>query len=83
MTTPPDVRGEVMSDSIDTLGEALPREMARVRDEVMPAYREIGMAGTFALTMMRNDLDEAARAMAAGDLPAMIRAYESLKGYNT
>lgn len=69
--------------SVDTLGDALPREMARVRDEVMPAYQEIGVAGTFALTMMRHDLDEAARAMASGDTVAMIRVYESLKGYTT
>jgi hypothetical protein len=65
-----------------TLGDALPAEMARVRDEVMPAYVEIGPAGAFALAMMRRDLDEAARALAEGDVVAMIRAYESLKGYS-
>lgn len=27
---------------MDTLGDALPREMARVRDEVIPIYLEIG-----------------------------------------
>lgn len=67
----------------DTLGTALPREMARVRDEVMPAYQSIGPAGTFALTMMRRDLDAAAKAMAEGDTVAMLRVYESLKGYET
>jgi hypothetical protein len=66
----------------DTLGEALPREMARVRDKVMPAYIEIGPPGRFALAMMRADLDEAARALAEGDVIAMIRVYESLKGYS-
>lgn len=70
-----------MSDTPDTLGDALPREIARVRDEVMPVYREIGPGGIFALTMMQHDLDEASRAMIAGDLPAMIRVYQSLKGY--
>ena len=64
-----------------TLGEALPKEMARVRDELIPLYVEIGSAGVFAATMMRQDLDAAAKAMIEGDLPAMIRAYESLKGY--
>lgn len=64
-----------------TLGESLPLEMARVRDKVLPAYIAIGAAGSFAATMMRNDLDAAARAMAEGDLPAMIRVHESLKGY--
>jgi hypothetical protein len=67
----------------DTLGDALPREMARIRDEVMPAYLEIGPPGAFALAMMRADLDAAARAMAEGDVVAMLRCHESLKGYTT
>lgn len=67
----------------DTLGDALPREMARVRDEVMPAYLEIGPPGAFALAMMRADLDAAARAMVEGDVVAMLRCHESLKGYTT
>jgi hypothetical protein len=72
-----------MSDEPKTLGEALPREMARVRDDVLPAYVAIGNPGLFAATMMRRDLDEAARAMAEGDTIAMMRVYESLKGYET
>ena len=67
----------------DTIGDALPREMARVRDEVMPAYIAVGAPGTFALAMMRADLDLAAKAMMAGDVVTMIRVYESLKGFNT
>jgi len=67
----------------DTLGDALPREMARVRDEVMPSYLEIGPAGAFALTFMRGDLDRAAKALAEGDVAEMIRAYEALKEYHT
>ena len=66
-----------------TLGDELPREMARVRDKVMPVYQSIGTAGALALAMMRADLDAAARAMAEGDVVAMLRAYESLKGYDT
>jgi hypothetical protein len=71
------------ADTPDTLGEALPREMARVRDHVMPAYIEIGAPGRFALAMMRADLDAAAKALAEGDVIAMVQAYESLKGYST
>ena len=67
----------------DSLGTALPREMARVRDEVMPAYLAIGGPGRFALAMMRADLDAAAKALAEGDVVEMIRVYESLKGYST
>ena len=66
---------------METLGEALPKEMARVRDELMPMYQSIGPAGGFALALMRNSLDKAAQAMAAGDLPMMIRAYEELKSF--
>jgi molybdopterin converting factor small subunit len=74
------VKGKIMSEeTIETLGEALPREMARVRDKVMPLYQAIGPAGAFALMMMRKDLDDAARALAEGDVVAMLRVYESLK----
>lgn len=69
-------------EKIDTLGDALPREIARVRDEVLPAYDEIGSPGIFAATMMRTALDAASRAMITGDLPAMINAYRELKGFN-
>lgn len=65
-----------------SIGEALPAEMARVRDKVMPAYLEIGAPGLFALSMMRVDLDRAAKAMAEGDTIEMIRVYEELKGYS-
>ena len=72
--------------TIETLGEALPREMARVRDEVMPAYIELrgtpGVNVEPTLYLMRNDLDAAAKAMAEGDVVAMLRAYEALKGYH-
>ena len=64
-----------------SLGEALPMEMARVRDVVMPAYQEIGESGAIALALMRNDLDLAAKALAEGDVVAMIEAYQSLKEY--
>ena len=67
----------------DTLGEALPREMARVRDDVMPAYVGIGWPAAVAVAMMRRDLDRAAKALAEGDAVEMLRAYESLKEYET
>lgn len=66
----------------DTIGDALPREMTRVRDEVLPAYVEIGPAGTFAATMMRRDLDAAQKAMAEGDVVAMLAVYKSLKEWS-
>lgn len=64
-----------------TLADELPKQMARIRDVVMPAYADIGPAGTFALTCMRNDLDLAAKAMISGDLVAMITACKALQEY--
>ncbi len=67
---------------MNTLGTALPAEMARVRDELLPIYDGLpGGAGKFAATMMRAELDIATKALAEGDLVAMIRVYKSLKGF--
>ena len=68
-------------EAVESLGTALPKEMARVRDKVMPAYMEIGAPGLLAVTIIRRELDAATRALAEGDVVAMIRLYESLKGY--
>jgi gamma-glutamylcysteine synthetase len=68
---------------IRTLGDELPREMARVRDEVLPHYIELrgtpGVNVEFGIAMIRADLDAAARALASGDVVEMIRVYKSLK----
>ncbi|MBP7336907.1 hypothetical protein [Niveispirillum sp.] len=67
--------------SAESLGDALPREIARVRD-LIPLYQDLPHnAGAIAIAMMRQDLDTAARALASGDVVAMIRVYESLKGF--
>ena len=63
----------------DTVGDALPREKARVRDEVLPHYVEIGPVGAFGALMIRQDLDRAARAMATGDTVEMIRCLQALR----
>lgn len=64
-----------------SLGEALPLEMARVRDEVIPIYQTVGPAANLAIAMMRHDLDRAAKAMAEGDVVEMLRVYQSLKEF--
>jgi hypothetical protein len=71
-----------------TLGDDLPKEMARVRDVLMPQYYDIGPAGVFALTLMRASLDRASldratKAIAEGDLVAMIIAYKELKEFKS
>lgn len=63
-----------------TLADALPREMARVRDELIPQYQAIGAAGQFGLIMLRNALDEAAQVSAAGDTVGMLLVLERLRG---
>ena len=71
----------------ETLGDALPKEIARVRDEVMPAYLALrDMPNVMvepALTMMRAAMDAASKAMIEGDVVAMLRAYKDLKGFET
>ncbi len=67
---------------MESLGEALPREMARVRDEIMPVYASLGAAGKPALLLMRAELDAAAKAMVQGDVIAMMQLYQSLKEWD-
>lgn len=74
-----------LTEETVTLADALPREMARVRDEVLPAFLELrGMPNVIVepqITMIRASLDAAAKAMARGDVVAMLRAYQDLKEY--
>lgn len=67
---------------MSSLGTELPKEMARVRDRLLPLYDSLpNRAGMFAATMMRAELNRATKALAEGDLAQMIRSYESLKGF--
>jgi hypothetical protein len=66
---------------MEMLSDALPKEIARVRDVLMPIYQSIGPAGGFVLAMMRADLDRATEAIIEGDAVAMGRVYEILRGY--
>ncbi len=72
-----------MNQEEATLGEALPRAMTRVRDHVMPTYVAIGPSGAFGLMFMRQALDRAAKAMAEGDVVAMIAAIQELREFKT
>lgn len=66
---------------MSSIGIELPKEMARVRDVVLPEYLAIP-GGAIAAAMMRSDLDRAAVALAEGDVIEILRTYESLKGWN-
>lgn len=69
-----------MTKTIETVGDALPKEMARVRDNILPIYASVPDAA-LATIMIRRDLDNAATAMAQGDVVGMIAALESLREY--
>lgn len=64
---------------MESVGEALPKEMARIRDVVIPAYETCGPASAIAIAFMKQDLDAAARAMAEGDTIAMLQALVTLR----
>lgn len=67
----------------NTLGDALPQEMARVR-KLKELYLSLpGGAGRPAAYMMELSLQAADRAVMGGDVVAMLRAYEDLKGYTS
>jgi hypothetical protein len=63
-----------------TLGDALPAEIARV-EGLLPLYAEAGPAAGFSIAMMQHSLRAATQALASGDVVAMLRAYEDLRGY--
>jgi hypothetical protein len=63
----------------DTVGDDFPRQQARVR-ELVGAYRAIGPAGSFGAVMLEQTLQRADRAMASGDLVAILQSYEELRG---
>jgi hypothetical protein len=61
-----------------TLGDALPAEMARVRT-ILGYYKEIGPAGAFGAAMIEQSLRAADDAVMGGDVVEMVRAYKALK----
>jgi hypothetical protein len=68
---------------MESLGEALPKEQARVRELILQ-YRDpmLKGAGSLAAACMEVSLRNADQAVMSGDVAAMIAAYEDLKGYS-
>ncbi len=64
---------------MESLGEALPKEQARVR-EVLGHYKAIGPAGMIGAAMIEQSLQKADEAAISGDLVAMVTAYKDLQG---
>lgn len=67
---------------METLGEALQKEMARVR-ELIVMYRDpvLKGSGNLSAAMMEMSLRRADAAAMSGDLAEMLRAYKDLKEY--
>lgn len=63
---------------METLADALPKEIAHVR-EVLGHYRDIGPAGMFGAAFIEQDLKRADQAVMSGDLIAMIAALNALR----
>jgi len=63
----------------ESLGTALPQEQARCR-ELLKVYHDLGSVGQFGAMMIERDLAAADEAVISGDLVAMMKAYEDLKG---
>lgn len=68
-----------MKKTTETLGDALPKEMARVR-VVLGHYKELGQVGAIGAMFIEQDLKAADLAVMSGDVVQMLRAYETLKG---
>lgn len=68
-----------MNEPVKSLGEAFPEELARV-GELLGQYAALGPAGTFGAMVIRQVLTRATKAAGSGDVIAMARCYEELKG---
>jgi|GEM_PF-996166 len=67
---------ELKHGETQTLGEALPKEIARVQG-IIALYRSVPN-GQFAAALMQQDIYAVQKAMMEGDLAGMIAAYKSL-----
>ena len=67
---------------VDTLGEALPREITRVRG-VQDTYKQLRQFPNVIcepqIAMMEKDIQDAVKALANQDIVEMLRAHEALK----
>lgn len=67
-----------MSERIETLGDALPKEIQRCQ-ELLVDYESIGPAGAFGVGFIRAHIATALKAIAEGDVVAMLQSYNALK----
>lgn len=69
-----------MSAEVVSLAEAFPREQQRLRD-LVATYRSLpGGVGSFGAAMIEQVLRRADQAAIGGDVLAMLRSFEEMKG---
>ncbi len=61
------------------LGDEFPRQQARCR-QLLEDYKEIGPVGQFGHMMISEVLKRADQAAISGDVIAMLRSYEEMRG---
>jgi hypothetical protein len=64
---------------VTTVGDEFPKEQARVR-ELLGVYKQLGPAGAFGAMMLEQTLARADHAAISGDVVAVLRSYQELKG---
>jgi molybdopterin converting factor small subunit len=65
---------------MSNVGEEILVELKRNR-ELVGIYKELPAGvGTFGAVMINQDIDRAEKALAEGDVVAILQAYEKLKG---
>lgn len=64
---------------MSSLAHDFPIEQARVR-EVLAVYRSLGVPGFFGATLIEDTLRRADEAAVSGDVIAMLRVYEEMRG---
>jgi hypothetical protein len=62
-----------------TVGDDFPKEQARVRT-LLGHYKELGPVGNFGAMMLEQALQRADAAAMSGDIVAILRSYQELKG---
>lgn len=63
-----------------SVGDDFPRQQTRCR-ELLQAYKEIGPAGAFGAVLIEAALKRADAAAISGDVLAILRGYDELKGF--
>jgi hypothetical protein len=61
--------------------EGIQDQQKRLREEIIPVYESIGVAGKSALFMISLAMKKADEAVATGDTIGMIAAYKDLEGF--